>query len=67
MHKLPWNVEIQTAHLILSRRPDLGMINKKKRTYQRVDFAVPADHIVKRKESKKRDKYLDIARGLKKL
>ena len=36
----------------------------KKRTYQIVDFAVPADH---RKESKKRDKCLDLARELKKL
>ena len=30
-------------------------------------FAVPADHIVKLKESEKRDKYLDLARELKKL
>ena len=32
-----------------------------------VDFAVPADHRVKLKESEKRDKYLDLARELKKL
>ena len=31
-----------------------------------VDFAVPADHRVKIKESKKRDKYLNLARELKK-
>ena len=30
-------------------------------------FAVPADHRVKLKESEKRDKYLDLARELKKL
>ena len=30
------------------------------------DFAVPADLRVKLKESKKKDKYLDLARGLKK-
>ena len=31
-----------------------------------MDFAVPADHRVKLKESKKKDKYLDLARELKK-
>ena len=43
------------------------LINKKKRTCQLVDFAVPADHRVKRKENEKMDKYLDLARELKKL
>ena len=32
-----------------------------------MDFAVQADHKVKLKESQKRDKYLDLARELKKL
>ena len=32
-----------------------------------VDFAVPANHRVKLKESEKRDKYLDLARELKKI
>ena len=32
-----------------------------------MNFAVPADHKVKLKESKKKDKYLDIARELEKL
>ena len=31
-----------------------------------VDFAVQADHRVKIKENENRDKYLDLARGLKK-
>ena len=31
-----------------------------------MDFAVPADHRVKLKESEKKDKYLDLARDLKK-
>ena len=31
-----------------------------------VDFAVPTDHRVRLKESKKRDRYLDLARELKK-
>ena len=43
------------------------IINKKGRTYRIVDFAVPVDQWVKLKECKKRDKYLDFAKELKKL
>ena len=32
-----------------------------------VDFAVPADHRINLKESEKKDKYLDLAREIKKL
>ena len=66
-HKLLWDFNIQTDHLIPARRPDLKMINKKKRTCKIVDFAVPADHRIKQKECEKKDKYLDLARELKKL
>ena len=31
-HKLLWDFEIQTDHLISARRPDLMIINKKERT-----------------------------------
>ena len=48
-------------HSILSRRPDQELNNKGKRTCHRVDFAIPVDHRVKIKESKKIDKYLDLA------
>ena len=64
-HKLLWDFDIQTDHLISARRPDLIIINKKKKICQIVDFAVPADHRIKLKECEKRDKYL--ARELKKL
>ena len=66
-HKLLWDFNIQTDHLIPARRPDLIIINKKKRTCKIVDFAVPADHRIKLKKSEKKDKYLDLARELKKL
>ena len=65
-HKLLWNSEIQMEHLISARRPDLIIINKTKRTCRIVDFAVSADHRVNLKESEKKDKYLDLARELKK-
>ena len=59
--------DIHIDHLISARRPDLIIINKKKRTCKIVDFAVPADHRIKLKECEKKDKYLDPARELKKL
>ena len=46
MHKLLWNFDIQTDHLITDRQPDLIIVNKKKRTCQIVDFAILADHWV---------------------
>ena len=39
---------------------------QKKRICKIVDFAVPADHRIKLKECEKKDKYLDLARELKK-
>ena len=40
---------------------------QKKRIFKIVDFAVLADHRMKLKECEKKDKYLDLARELKKL
>ena len=56
-HKLLWDFEIQTDHLISARQPNLIIINKKekKRTCRIVDFAFPVDHRVKLKESQKKD------------
>ena len=54
-------------HLISARRPDLIIINKKKRTGKIGDFAVPADHRIKLEECEKKDKYLDLDKELKKL
>ena len=66
-HKLLWDFNIQTDHLSSARRPDLIIINKQKRICKIVDFAVPANHRINLKECAKKDKYLDLARELKKL
>ena len=68
-HKLLWDFEIQTDHLISARRPDQTSTKKKKKKKicKIVDFAVSGDHSIKLKECEKRDKYLDLARELKKL
>ena len=55
-----------------NRSPNLGQKTRpynnqqKKRTCKIVEFAVPADHRIKLKESEKKDKYLDFVRELKK-
>ena len=67
-HKLLWDFDIQTNHLLSARR--LGLIQsttKKERTCKIMDFAVSDDHRVKLKENEKKDKYLDFATELKKL
>ena len=70
-HKLLWDFDIQTDHLISAGRLDLIIINnnnnKKKKICKIVDFAVPADHRIKLKENEKKDKYLNLVRELKKL
>ena len=66
-HKLLWDFDIYTDHLISARRPDLIIINEKKRTCKIVNFVAAADHRIILKECEKKDKYLDLARELKKL
>ena len=61
-HKLLWDFDIHTDHLISARKPDLIIINNKKRTCKIADFAVPADHRIKQKECENKDKCLDLAR-----
>ena len=65
-HNFLWDFGIHTDHLITARRPDLIITNKKNRTCKIVDFAVSADRRIKLKECEKNDKYLDLARELKK-
>ena len=66
-HKILWDFDVQTDHQIPARRPDLVLIDKKRNTCHLMDFAVPADHRIKMKESEKINKYFDLARELKKL
>ena len=59
-------------HLIFAGRPDIEIVKKKKkkkkkRICQILDFAVSSDHWIKLKEIKKRVKYLDLAREIKKI
>ena len=70
-HKILWDFDIQTDHLISARRPDLIIINKKnkKKKKKKGEFAKLStllSHKIKLKECEKKDKYLNLARELKK-
>ena len=66
-HKLLSDFRIKTDNLITARGPDLERVNNNKKNCQIEDFTVPSDHRVKLKEIEKRNKYLYLARELKKL
>ena len=55
LHKILWDFEIQTDHLISARRPDLMIVIEKMSTSRIPDFAIPVDIRVKLKENEKRD------------
>ena len=67
-HKLLWDFNIQTDHLIPARRPDLMFINEKNNeNLQNCRLCCPGRPRMNLKESEKKDKYLDLGRGLKRL
>ena len=62
-NKLLYDFDIQTNNLISAKR----LYSNQKRIWKIVDFAVPADHRIKLKESEKKGKYLELDREWKKL
>ena len=65
MYQILWESEILTYHQLPARRPDLMLINKKREFVLCLDFTVPTDHWRTTKESENLDKFLDLARELK--
>ena len=51
---------------LINRKIEFYNSNNNRRTCPIVNFTVPADDRIKLKESEKKDKYLDLARELKK-
>ena len=49
-HKILWDFSIQTDHVIEARRPDLVVVAKKERSCKIIDFAVPGDSRIEKKE-----------------
>ena len=57
----------QTTRAYNNQQPKKKEKEKKERICKIVDFAIPADHRIKLKGNEKKNKYLDLARELKKL
>ena len=60
--KVLWDFSIQTDHVIEAWRPDLVVVDKKRRTCKIIDFAVPGDSRIEEKEKEKIEKYQDLRR-----
>ena len=65
--KILWDFTVQTDHFIAARRPEIIFIDRKHHEFQVIDFAIPYDTRVDGKEVEKIERYLDLARELKKV
>ena len=59
-----WDFSIQTDHVIEAQRPDLVVVDKKRRTCKIIDFAVRGDSRIEEKEEEEIKKYQDLRREL---
>ena len=51
-----WDFSIQTDHVIEAWRPDLVVVNKKRRTCKIIEFAVPGNSRIEEKKKEKIEK-----------
>ena len=62
--KLLWDMSIQCDNVIEARRPDIVVVDKKRKSCFLVDIAIPADVTVGEKEQEKIGKYQDFKRDI---
>ena len=55
--KILWDFMIQCDQIVENRKPDIVIINKKKKEVKIIDIAIPIDNRVKEKEGEKIEKY----------
>ena len=55
-----WDFSIDTDHVIEAWRPDLVVVDKKERSCEIINFAVPGDSRVEEKEKDMIEKYQDL-------
>ena len=66
-YELLWDFSVRTHHEIGARRPDLVIIDKRDKSCQIIDVAIPEDNGVREKEDEKVEKYQDLAREVRKM
>ena len=59
-----WDFSIQTDHVIEARRPDLVVVDKKRRICKIINFAIPGSSTIEAKEKEKIEKHQDLRREL---
>ena len=65
--KILWDFSIQTDHVIQARRPDIVVKDKEINPIWILDIAVPGDSWTEEKEREKIEKYLELAREIRRL
>ena len=63
-NKILWDFSIQTDHVVEAQRPNLVVVNKKRRNCKIIDFGVVGDSRIEEKEKEKTEKYQDLRREL---
>ena len=53
--------------IMLVRKPDLVVVDKERRTFKIIDFVVPGDSRIEKKEREKIEKYQDLRKELQKI
>ena len=66
-YKLLWDFSVRTDHEIGARRLDLVIIDKRDKSCQIIDVAIPEDNGAREKEDEKVEKYQDLAREVQKM
>ena len=61
-YKLLWDFSVRTDHEIGARKPDFVIIDKRDKSSQIIDVAIPKDNGAREKEDEKVEKYQDLAR-----
>ena len=61
-----WDFSIQTDHVTEAQRPDLVVVDKKKRSCKIIDFAVRGNSRIEEQETDKTEKYQDLGKELQK-
>ena len=66
-YKILWDFSIQTDHVTEAWRPDLIIVDKKRRTCKIIDFSVPGDSRIEEKGKEKIERYQNLKRELQKI
>ena len=62
-----WDVMIQCERQIMTRKPDVVLVNKNDRRYAIIDLAVPGDIKVTENEKEKVERYQELKREIRRM